>query len=311
MQNQLPAKRRLSRIGLCYSALLLIMLGVQLAGVQLLARWADTEWFLWALSIVPLYAVALPVFLLMMKKLVPDAPGARGTQTLSAGGWARWLFLCFGVMYLLNLVSTLLMTVLSQLSGGTAENPLDAMLQASNPLVTLVFAGIIGPIGEEFIFRKVMFDKLGCYGERLYMLVSAFLFAMFHMNLWQLLYAFALGVIFAYIYARTGKLRYTIALHITLNVSGSVLVPMIALSGGDLSVAAMGVFVIVMIVVGMILLARGRWKFPPEPRADAAPAEPDAPAEPAPTFGRALLAPGMLLFTLLGVALILASILFG
>lgn len=310
MENQLPAKRRLSRIGLCYSALLLIMLGVQLAGVRLLARWADTEWFLWVLSIVPLYAVALPIFLLMAKKLVPDAPGARGTQTLSAGGWTRWLFLSLGVMYLLNLVSTLLTALLSQLKGSTVGNPLDAMLQASNPLVTLIFAGILGPIGEEFIFRKVLFDKLGCYGERMYILTSAFLFAMFHMNLSQLLYAFAMGAIFAYIYARTGKLRYTVALHITVNVIGSVLLPMVALSGGDLGVAAAGVFVIVIIIVGVILLARGRWKFPPAPRVDAAPAEPDAPAEPAPTFGRALLTPGMILFTLLCAALILVSIFF-
>ncbi len=306
MKKELSDKRRLSGVGLCYFALMFITQALQMLAMGLLYdRLADTEWFLWALSLVPLYAIALPIFLLMAKKLAPDAPAAYGTQTLSAGGWVRWLFLSLGVTYLLNLVSTLLTSLLAMLKGGAVENPLAMMLSGSNPLMSLVFAGILGPIGEEFIFRKVLFDKIGCCGERLYILMGGFIFALFHANLSQLLYAFALGAAFCYIYARTGKLRYTIALHIAINVFGSVLIPMLALSESEAAVAALGVLVIVLIIVGVILAARGRWKFPPEPRADAT-GEPQAvPETPALTFGRALLAPGMLAYTALCVVLII------
>lgn len=305
MENQLSAKQRLSRVGLCYLALMLVTQSLQMLAMWLLYdRLADTTWGLWAISYAPLYLIAVPIFLVMMKKLVPDAPGAHGTQTLSVGGWVRWLFLSLGATYLLNLVSTLLTTLLAALKGGAVENPLAMMQQNSSPLVMLFFAGLLAPVGEEYLFRKLLHDKIGCYGERLYILMGGFIFALFHANLSQLLYAFALGAAFCYIYARTGRLRYTVALHIAINIFGSVLMPMLAMSESETLIAAAGFLVIALVVVGVILAARGRWKFPPAPRADTAPEETDAPEASAPTFGRALLTPGMIAFTVLCVVLI-------
>lgn len=320
MERNLSDKSRFSRVGLCYFTLMLVTQALQMLAMALLYdRLANTTWGLWAISYVPLYGIAVPVFLWMMKKLVPDAPGRFGTQTLSAGGWVRWVFLSLGATYLLNLVSTLLTSLLAMLKGGAVQNPLAMMQEGSSPLMMLLFAGILAPVGEEYLFRKLLWDKLGGYGERMYLLMGGFVFALFHANLSQLLYAFVLGAAFCYIYARTGRLRYTIALHITINIFGSVLMPMLALSGSETAVMATGVLVIALVIVGVILAARGRWKFPPEPQqADAAgqtangetgslmpqEAAPEQKAS-APTFGRALLAPGMLAYTALCVALIL------
>ncbi len=325
MEYRLSGKSRISRVGLCYFLLMLLTQTLQMLAAGLLYdSLADTTWGIWAISYVPLYGIAVPVFLLMMKKLAPNAPGRFGTQTLSAGGWVRWAFLSLGATYLLNLVSTLLTSLLAALKGGAVENPLALMQEGSSPLMMLLFAGILAPVGEEYLFRKLLWDKLGSCGERLYILMGGFIFALFHANLSQLLYAFVLGAAFCYIYARTGKLRYTVALHITINIFGSVLMPMLALSGSEAAAGAAGVLVIVLIIVGVILAARGRWKFPPEPRQGSAAGETpneqadapmpqeegpqqEAPAqkEPALTFGRALLAPGMLAYTALCVVLIL------
>ena len=38
-------------------------------------------------------------------------------------------------------------------------------------------------------------------------------------------YAFLLGLVFGYVYLRTGKLRYSIILHMLINFMGSVLAP--------------------------------------------------------------------------------------
>jgi len=43
-----------------------------------------------------------------------------------------------------------------------------------------------------------------------------------HGNFDQFFYAFGVGLIFAYIYIKTGKIKYTIALHMLVNFFGSV-----------------------------------------------------------------------------------------
>jgi membrane protease YdiL (CAAX protease family) len=42
-----------------------------------------------------------------------------------------------------------------------------------------------------------------------------------HGNLSQFFYAFGLGLLLGYVYARTGKLRYSIGLHMIINFMGS------------------------------------------------------------------------------------------
>ena len=59
------------------------------------------------------------------------------------------------------------------------------------------------------------------------MFLSALTFGLFHMNLFQFFYAFGLGLLFAYIYMRTGRLRYPVLLHGIVNFLGSVVAPFI------------------------------------------------------------------------------------
>ena len=63
------------------------------------------------------------------------------------------------------------------------------------------------------------------YGEKLAVITSALMFGLFHGNLSQLFYAFALGLVFGYVYLKTGKLRYSIGLHMLINFIGSVVGP--------------------------------------------------------------------------------------
>ena len=85
---------------------------------------------------------------------------------------------------------------------------------------------IIGPIVEEFIFRKLLMDKLGIYGDRVAIFVSAISFGLFHGNLYQFFYAALLGFVLAYLYSKTANVWYPIALHMLINFFGSV-IPML------------------------------------------------------------------------------------
>ena len=90
---------------------------------------------------------------------------------------------------------------------------------------------MIGPIVEEFIFRKQMIGRMHAYGEKLAVVSSAALFALFHGNFTQAFYAFLLGLVFGYLYLRSGKLWYSCALHMLINFFGGVISPMLAEAG--------------------------------------------------------------------------------
>ena len=124
MQNGLSFKNTMSRVGLCYFVLMLVTQALQLAGMTLLGSLLETGWGLWALSYAPLYCIAVPVFILLLQKLVPGTPGTAGSAALTAGGWLRWLVLCLGVTYLFNFVSLGITALLGMLKGGAVQNPL-------------------------------------------------------------------------------------------------------------------------------------------------------------------------------------------
>ena len=85
MQNGLSFKNTISRVGLCYFVLMLVTQALQLAGMTLLGSLLETGWGLWALSYAPLYCIAVPVFILLLQKLVPGTPGTAGSAALTAG----------------------------------------------------------------------------------------------------------------------------------------------------------------------------------------------------------------------------------
>ena len=123
--------------------------------------------------------------------------------------------------------------------------------------VTVLGACVFGPVCEELLFRGLLARRLARYGQRPAALVSALLFALYHANLSQFFYAFALGLLLAYAYFYTGTIKTPILLHMLFNAYGSFVVLLLPESGllPVLYVLSWPVCTI----AGMILLARG-WK---------------------------------------------------
>ena len=105
-----------------------------------------------------------------------------------------------------------------------AENAILEYAMDDNPIKILVIV-ILAPILEELVFRKLLIDRCVVYGEKWAVIFSGVCFGLFHGNLFQFFYAFFLGCIFAYIYIRSGKMRYTAILHMLINFIGSVVAP--------------------------------------------------------------------------------------
>lgn len=182
------------------------------------ADWTNSSWGMWLGTFVPIYAVAIPLGLLILMKLPAQEPP---TLKLDTKNFLLFVPMCISVMYAGNLIGNMLSLALS---GGKAVNAVMNYAMDSNPLKLLVMV-ILAPALEEYLCRKQIIDRTRQYGEKTAVLLSALVFALLHQNLYQFFYAFGLGLIFAYIYIRTGLLRYPILLHGFVNFLGSVVAP--------------------------------------------------------------------------------------
>ncbi len=235
-----PHSKAFARVGLALFLLLLVRLLAQNAidlGLNALGYTFITEawWYDYLLSFVPLYAFGLPAMFLVLRTL-PKAPYCATYPARQRDGRRvvtekpRWGFGWFALLVVIalgymNLGAQLgnnIMLTLSNLVGYDYSNALVSMTDTAPLWATFVFVVILAPIGEEFIFRKLLIDRLRRYGDTAAILLSAFFFALFHGNLYQIFYAFLLGLLLGYLYTRTGKIGWSIGLHAFVNFMGSI-----------------------------------------------------------------------------------------
>lgn len=318
-------RRVFSGIGLAFAAMLLISqllsLLVNILVTQYAPQLLETGWYLWALSYAPLYLLAFPVFLLLMRrvpdtaKLEPSAPAAlpmaevpagaaapfRPVIRLTVGNMLLLILISLGIVYPLNLLTTLLSQLVASLRGTGLVNPLAAIAANSNPWVNLVFVALVAPVMEEIIFRGMLYKKLIGYGGKTYLFFSAFLFMLYHLNLYQMPYAFILGLVFAGIMYYTRSLKYSIILHICINFIGSGISGVILRYAGSDLMMVWGFGILLLsfagLVTGIVWWVKNRRRIVLE-----------AGEKPAPTKAEVFLNFGMLLLML--VFFVLAGMVF-
>ena len=172
------------------------------------------------LSAVLQYCIAFPVLCLLVRR-VPKQQSV--CEKVSAATVLKYMLVGMFIMYVGNMISQTLMLRLESLFGGEIENSISTLLTQSDWYISVVFVGIIGPVVEELMFRKLFIDRLTPYGNVIAILFPSLIFGLFHGNLYQFFYAFALGAIFSYIYVKTGKIIYSILLHMFINIFCGVL----------------------------------------------------------------------------------------
>jgi membrane protease YdiL (CAAX protease family) len=216
-----PHRNIFSQIGLCCFAILFIASALQLGAAYLIAYfkpvWTVRWWFIWAVTFIPTYVLAVPIGILLFRR-IPTVTFI--TKKLRIKDLLIFLIMCFPIMYLGSIAGTLLNNALHALLGKPDRNALSLFLSGSSIWLSALFLVILAPVIEEYIFRRLIIDRLRAYGEGACVLVSALLFGLFHGNFSQFFYAFGLGAVFAFLYVKTGRLRYTIFLHMAINLYG-------------------------------------------------------------------------------------------
>ena len=215
------AKYTYSIIGFSLCAIIVV---VYILSTILSETLSEDSWFLtspwgfWIINYLPVYGIAIPIGIFFMTLAPSSPPEKRGME-----GKAFFFALC--IMFFFTSVGNIVGNMLAAyLSNGTAENAVAELAMSTNPLKIVVMV-ILAPIIEEYVFRKQIIDRTVRYGEKTAVLFSGLLFGLFHTNLFQFFYAFLGGALFAYIYVRSGRLRYPILLHAIINFNGAVIAP--------------------------------------------------------------------------------------
>ena len=212
------AAKAFSVLGLGMFTVLAVTTALQLLLLPLTER-DPSDWKFWLAAFAPMYLVGIPLGCLIMR-FVPKSSVVPGRK-FTFGEMGTLFLIAFFLMYAGNLLGTFVSSSIADSFGVQPANPIDELTVGSSLLPRILVMAILGPVMEELLCRRMLIDRMRGYGEKLAVITSAAVFALFHGNLSQMFYAFTVGLLLGYVYLRTGKLRYSAILHILLNtVSG-------------------------------------------------------------------------------------------
>lgn len=223
MEELKQPKKVFSRLGWCYIAGTVTVYVLQnVLGYFVLAfkpEWANNMSILLALSSIVTYGCGMPLIVLLAQGME--------RQTIERHKMKWWQFLvalvmCYSLMYVSNIVGTIITTVIGVFKGSQVDNNLITYVTDGSMLVNFVLMVVVAPIVEEYVFRKVIVDRTVQYGQGIAIVTSGLMFGLFHGNLNQFAYAVGLGAFFAFIYIKTGNLKITIGMHAIINFMGSI-----------------------------------------------------------------------------------------
>lgn len=256
LKTNVNVKSVFSRVGLAAAVLGVVVNLVQMLIITIFnmvnPAFESNGWFRYLLIAVSFYLIGFPICCLILKS-IPDGP-KREEENLTFGGFIKFFLISYFIMVLLNLFTTGFLWIVGNFKEADVVNPLESVLSNSSIWATIIFAGILSPIIEEVLFRGVMLNKLRTYGDKIAIITTALLFGLFHENFSQFFYAVGLGMIFAYVTLKTGTIKYSIGLHIMINMMGSVIGTQVLNS--TIATMIFGIVVWVFVIAGLILFIK-------------------------------------------------------
>lgn len=123
-------------------------------------------------------------------------------------------YLMYPLIIVLNAIS------LFFVKSGTMD--LQDVISKQNFFISALLTAVLPAFAEEFMFRGIIFGAYRRSKMLAAIFLSAFLFGLMHMNFNQFLYAFALGIYFAFLVEATGSILSSMLAHFTVNFTSVV-----------------------------------------------------------------------------------------
>ncbi|NLL90812.1 MAG: CPBP family intramembrane metalloprotease [Ruminococcaceae bacterium] len=200
-----------------------------------------------------LYVAGLGLFFLSTKNISKQPFSLRIKSKVSF----RTILLCFLLHCTAFMVLNILSIIISLFGGVSASTESDP-LTFTMAFMLLVF----NPVIEELVFRHLFATRLMRYGERFYILTSAYCFAILHgvsIGLTHIVYTFIMGLIWAYLTVKSGSMLLAVIMHSLSNLFNSVIIQLLM----EFSVTALGIYSLLIMalgITGLILFIKNRKK---------------------------------------------------
>ena len=91
---------------------------------------------------------------------------------------------------------------------------------AVSVLLTVLGSALVPAVFEELLYRKLFCAELSLHGAAFAAISSALLFGLAHFSFYVFPYAFICGLVLAFVYLKTGSVKYTVAIHFANNLLG-------------------------------------------------------------------------------------------
>ncbi|MGI6173372.1 MAG: CPBP family intramembrane glutamic endopeptidase [Christensenellales bacterium] len=199
-----------------------------------------------------LYGPGLGLFVLITKNVSKHPYAHKGKGKVSI----KTVFLCFLLQCTAFTILNAL-TIATSVFGGAGSSADTTPMTASMLFMLLLF----NPVVEEFVFRHLFATRLLQHGERLYVLASAYCFAVVHgvsVGFVHIIYTFILGLIWGYLTVKSGNLVLAIVMHAVSNLFNAVIIQLLLDTSSMNALAAYSLLIAALGVIGLILFFKNR-----------------------------------------------------
>jgi len=218
------ARKQMSRIGWVYFAGTVLLLALELS-LAMLFQFGNPDGdydssVLIFFNLFLRFILGYPLMLCLIHLVKKGKPIPQ--KKMKAGSIFVAFFMAYAMAMVMNIIGLLLTSIINAFQSGFDTADLQDTLLALPSVWLILFVCVGAPVFEELIFRKALVDRAIYCGEGIAIAMSGVMFGLFHGNLNQFVYAAALGAFFAFIYVRTGKIRYTMILHALVNSMATI-----------------------------------------------------------------------------------------
>lgn len=158
-----------------------------------------------------------------------------------------------GVQFFMSLVQMGLEPLFNQGGGSLVDNLEEGTQQLAADPWGLIYIMLVGPLCEELVFRGAVLRRLEKHGANFAIVTSALLFGLYHIILYQAVFAFLIGLVLAYTAGRF-SLKWAIVLH----VANNSLAVLSLYTTNDIAAAALGILFMLSLAATVVLLSTNR-----------------------------------------------------
>ena len=249
------------RIGAALFVFMLLQNVLQMAMGSLVKRFIpcfmESSWCQYIIIIISTYVIGTPVAYMMIRSMPVADRRKTEKKPLKWYTLPMLLAVCMTVMNLLGVVGMVINGLIGLLVGGTSLNPLASSIGGNGIIPTVITIGILAPIMEELLFREAILERLRVYSDLTAIIVTSVFFGLLHGNIQQIIYTIPFGMILAYVKVKTNDIRYSVGLHMAVNLLGSVLIPNLSGSGNQYLVMVAELIMIGCYMLGIISVILG------------------------------------------------------